>query len=147
MNEDAARVGRYDLDRFVTAQAYSYAAALRELRAGEKRTHWMWFVFPQIAGLGHSAMARHYAIADRTEARAYLDHALLGPRLRECCAAILPWMGQRDATAIFGPVDAMKLQSSMTLFERAADGAEPFASVLDGFYGGERDEETLRLLG
>ena len=138
------------LERFVTAQEGGYEQALAELRAGAKRSHWMWFVFPQIAGLGHSVMAQAYAIADLAEARAYLAHPVLGPRLATCCEALLGWAGQRDATTILGPIDAMKLRSSMTLFEQAAgesaQAAHPFAQVLDAFHGGERDERTLRLL-
>ena len=134
------------LARFVDAQRGSYPTALAELRAGAKRSHWMWFVFPQIAGLGHSAMARHYAIADRAEARAYLAHPLLGARLRESVDALLPHRGG-DIGAILGGIDAMKLRSSMTLFEAASDGGEPvFAAILDAFYAGERDPATLRLL-
>ena len=134
------------LDRFVTAQQGCYAEALAELQAGTKRTHWMWFVFPQIAGLGHSAMARHYAIADIAEARDYLAHPLLGRRLAECIEAMLGWAERRDAVSILGTIDATKFRSSMTLFD-AAGGEETFASALDAFYGGERDPETLRILG
>lgn len=135
------------LDRFVAAQQDSYAQALTELRAGAKRSHWMWYVFPQIAGLGSSAMARHYAIADLNEARAYLAHPLLGPRLIESAVALLEH-GGKDIVTILGSIDAMKLRSSMTLFEVAVSGAEPrFAAILDIFYAGERDRATLRLLG
>jgi len=134
------------LYRFVDAQRASYPTALAELRAGAKRSHWMWFVFPQIAGLGSSAMARTYAIADLAEARAYLAHPLLGARLRESVDALLAHRGS-DIAAILGSIDAMKLRSSMTLFEAAADGAEPrFAAILDGFYAGERDGATLARL-
>ncbi len=135
------------LARFVDAQRGSYATALAELRRGAKRSHWMWYVFPQIAGLGSSAMARTYALADLAEARAYLAHPLLGARLRESVDALLEHRGGEIA-AILGGIDAMKLRSSMTLFELAANGAEPrFAAILDGFYAGERDPATLRLLG
>ena len=134
------------LARFVDAQRDSYPTALAELRAGAKRSHWMWFVFPQIAGLGQSAMARRYAIADRAEAQAYLAHPLLGARLRESVDALLTHRGG-DIAAMLGAIDAMKLRSSMTLFEAAADGAEPrFAATLDAFYRGERDGATLARL-
>lgn len=135
-----------NLARFVEAQKGVYPAALAELRGGQKRSHWMWFIFPQIAGLGRSETARFYAIADRREARAYLDHQILAPRLRECCEAVLAWVGDRSTSAILGPVDAMKLQSSMTLFAETADDPAPFIAVLDAYYGGERDPQTLQLL-
>lgn len=135
----------FDLERFVAAQQGTYAQALGELGQGRKESHWMWFVFPQIAGLGASPTARFYAIASAQEARAYLAHPLLGPRLRECIKAVLRHRG-RSAEAIFGPVDAVKLRSSLTLFEAAADAPEMFAEALDAFYDGERDEATLRLV-
>ncbi|MGN7158930.1 DUF1810 domain-containing protein [Sphingomonas sp. SAFR-052] len=135
-----------DLHRFVEGQRDSYRQALIELRAGSKRSHWMWYVFPQIAGLGQSPTARHFAIRDLAEARAYLDHPLLGPRLRESAQALLPHRGQ-DIGRILGSIDAIKLRSSMTLFEVAADGGEPlFAAILDTFYGGKRDPATLARL-
>lgn len=134
-----------ELRRFVDAQRADWDVALAELRAGDKRSHWMWYVFPQIAGLGQSPTARFYAIADRTEAQAYLADPLLGARLCEATDAMLGWAGQRGAEAILGPVDAMKLRSSMTLFE-AAGGGEPFARALEAFFGGQRDERTLALL-
>lgn len=132
----------FDLSRFLAAQAGSYASALAEIRAGAKRSHWMWYVFPQIAGLGHSAMARRYAIASLDEARAYLAHPVLGARLRECVAALDDLDGV-SAETVFGPVDAMKLRSSLTLFEAA--GA-PFGSTIERWFG-TRDERTLALLG
>ncbi len=132
------------LARFSEAQAGAYDRALAELRAGRKASHWMWFVFPQIAGLGRSDTARFYAIADGDEARAYLAHPLLGPRLVEATRAIIAASG--SAEAILGPVDAVKLRSSMTLFEAAATDPEPFRAALDRFFGGERDPETLRRL-
>jgi uncharacterized protein (DUF1810 family) len=135
----------FDLERFVTAQEGSYERALGELRHGRKEGHWMWFVFPQVAGLGHSAMAQYYAIACADEARAYLAHPLLGPRLRECAAAALAHRG-RSAETIMGPVDAIKLRSSLTLFEAVADAPEVFAEALDALYDGERDGATLRRL-
>ena len=134
----------FDLDRFVTAQADSYPTALRELRRGRKQSHWMWWVFPQLAGLGHSATARSYAIRSADEARAYLAHLLLGARLVEATAAVTAAPGTADA--ILGLVDALKLRSSMTLFEAVAPDPAPFAAALARFYGDERDEATLRLL-
>ena len=106
----------------------------------------MWFVFPQIAGLGRSSTARFYAIADRAEAGTYDRHALLGPRLRECTEAMLAWAGKRGAERILGPVDALKFRSSMTLFEACAADPAPFAAALEGFYAGERDTATLERL-
>jgi len=134
-----------DLERFVAAQEGAYSDALAELRRGRKQSHWMWFVFPQIAGLGRSATARFYAIASAAEGRAYLAHPLLGPRLRESAAAILVHRSD-GAEAILGPIDAIKLRSSMTLFEAVAGDPAPFAAVLDAFFGGERDPATLSLL-
>ncbi|WP_294327555.1 DUF1810 domain-containing protein [uncultured Sphingomonas sp.] len=135
------------LDRFVIAQQRDHATALAELRAGAKRSHWMWYIFPQLRGLGQSAMAETYGIADLAEARAYLAHPVLGARLVESAEALLAHRG-KDVVAILGSIDAMKLRSSMTLFERAAANTEPrFAAVLDAFYAGARDPVTLRLLG
>ena len=130
------------LERFVAAQAPIYQQVLGELRAGAKRSHWMWFVFPQIAGLGRSPTAQFYAVRDLTEAREYLEDETLGPRLRECTDTVIGWTGRKSAEAIFGPVDAVKFCSSMTLFE-AAGGSELFSQALDGFYGGGRDAATL----
>lgn len=135
----------FDLDRFVAAQAPVYAQALAELRRGSKQSHWMWYVFPQIAGLGSSAAARHYAIGSAGEAWAYLAHPLLGPRLVECTEAMLAHRGQ-SAEAVLGPIDAMKFRSSMTLFEAVAEDKAPFAAALDAFDGGRRDPATLNLL-
>ena len=135
----------FDLERFTAAQAGVYPHALAELRRGRKESHWMWFVFPQIAGLGTSPMAQRYAIRSLDEARAYLAHPLLGARLREATEVLLAHRG-RGAEAILGPIDAMKLRSSMTLFEAAADEGGPFGAALDAFYGGERDPATLRLI-
>jgi uncharacterized protein (DUF1810 family) len=132
------------LERFVEAQADIYPAALGELRAGRKRTHWMWFVFPQIAGLGHSAMARHYAIASRDEAKAYLAHDLLGPRLRDCTQAVLA-VSDKTANAIFGSPDDIKFRSCMTLFDAVAPHGM-FEQALARFYGGQRDPATLERL-
>jgi uncharacterized protein (DUF1810 family) len=133
------------LERFVEAQASSYAAALAELRAGRKQSHWMWFIFPQIAGLGQSDMARRYAIAGLAEARAYLAHPVLGPRLLACVDAVAAWAGRRTPEAIMGGIDAVKLRSSLTLFE-AAGGGSLFAAALEGLYGGVRDARTLALI-
>ena len=133
-----------DLDRFLAAQAGVYDRALAELTAGRKRTHWMWFVFPQIAGLGSSPTAQRYAITSLDEARAYLAHPVLGPRLRECAGALLGVDG-RSARDILGHPDDLKLRSSMTLFARAADDPEVFQAVLDRYYDGP-DPLTLKLL-
>ena len=132
------------LDRFVQAQDGVYDDALAELTAGRKRTHWMWFVFPQIAGLGSSPTAQRYAIRSLDEARAYLAHPVLGPRLRECAQALLAVPG-RSAHEILGHPDDLKLRSSMTLFARAAEDPALFEAVLDRFYDGP-DPLTLTLL-
>lgn len=140
------------LERFVDAQDERcvgsrtyYEVALAELRAGRKREHWMWFVFPQM-GLGSSHVARLYAVDSLDEARAYLEHPVLGPRLHECCDALLA-LPTSDPVAVLGHTDAMKLRSSMTLFSRAAPGAAVFAEVLERFYGGEPDPLTIERLG
>lgn len=133
----------FGLSRFVDAQATIYDRALAELRAGAKRSHWMWFVFPQLEGLGRSPTARFYAISGREEARAYLAHHLLGARLRECTQAMLALAGERTPLDILGPVDALKFRSSMTLFEAAADNPAPFSAALDRLCDGERDRATL----
>lgn len=130
------------LDRFVAAQQQMYPRALAELRAGEKHSHWMWFIFPQIAGLGRSPMARFYALADLEEARAYLAHPLLGSRLADCTDTMLGWAGRRSTETILGPIDAIKFCSSMTLFE-AAGGGPRYARALEGFCGGRRDGLTI----
>jgi uncharacterized protein (DUF1810 family) len=137
----------YRLERFVSAQDQrgTYQRAVAELRGGRKTTHWMWFVFPQIAGLGLSAMATEYAISGLAEARAYLAHPVLGPRLREC-AGIVASSGENSAADIFGSIDAMKLCSSMTLFAAAAPEERVFPDVLARYFGGERDEATLSRL-
>jgi uncharacterized protein (DUF1810 family) len=131
----------YDLQRFVAAQRDSYDDAVAELRTGRKTSHWIWFVFPQIAGLGHSPTARRYAIASVPEARAYLAHPLLGPRLREC-ALILAGLPGLTAEQIFGGIDAMKLRSSMTLFLHADPGERLFRQVLEQYFGGTADPAT-----
>ncbi|HEX3616766.1 MAG TPA: DUF1810 domain-containing protein [Solirubrobacteraceae bacterium] len=137
----------FNLQRFVDAQDDGgvYAQALAELRAGRKRGHWIWFVFPQIDGLGSSATARLYAIGSVGEAAAYLAHPLLGPRLIDACEALLA-LPTRDAAAVLGGLDAIKLRSSMTLFAHVDGTAPVFAEVLERFYGGERDAATERLL-
>jgi uncharacterized protein (DUF1810 family) len=136
----------FDLQRFVDAQdGGTYAQALSELRNGAKRSHWMWFVFPQLAGLGRSETARFYAIADLAEARAYLAHPVLGPRLVEC-ARTLTDLDLQDAVAVFGGIDAQKLHSSMTLFARAAPEEPAFAAVLDQYFAGALDEGTTSRL-
>jgi uncharacterized protein (DUF1810 family) len=132
------------LQRFVLAQDPVYPSVLGELRAGSKRTHWMWFIFPQIAGLGHSSMAQRYAIASASEASDYLRHPLLGPRLRTCTQAVLDVDG-RPADQIFGSPDNLKFRSSMTLFAHVS--AEPvFAAALAKYFAGESDGRTLKLL-
>ena len=135
----------FDLQRFVDAQAGTYDRALAELHAGAKRSHWMWFVFPQVAGLGRSGMAQRYAIGGLDEARAYLAHPVLGPRLVECAQALVDLSG-RSAEQVFGPVDAVKLRSSMTLFAAAGPDEPVFRAVLDRFFGGEGDEATTSRL-
>jgi uncharacterized protein (DUF1810 family) len=133
----------YHLQRFVAAQdaGGSYDHAVAELRAGHKTSHWMWFIFPQIAGLGYSPMSRLYAISSLDEATAYLAHPVLGTRLLEC-ATILADLAGRSAERIFGDVDALKLRSSITLFMRAAPGEPVFGHVLDRYFGGEPDPAT-----
>jgi uncharacterized protein (DUF1810 family) len=130
-----------DLERFVSAQAGFHEAVLRELRAGAKSGHWMWFVFPQIAGLGTSEMNRFYAIASLAEAQAYLAHPVLGPRLRECAGIVAATRG-KTASDIFGATDERKLHSSMTLFHLAAPDEDVFRDVLDRFYRGRLDSGT-----
>ena len=134
----------FDLQRFVDAQAPVMARVEAELRAGAKRTHWMWFVFPQIAGLGSSAMAVRYAVRSLAEARAYLAHQVLGPRLRDCTQAVLAVEG-RGVRAIFGVPDDMKFRSSMTLFAAASDEAV-FRQALEKYFGGDTDAATLARL-
>lgn len=135
---------RPDLERFIRAQDGTYERALGELLAGEKRGHWIWFVFPQVFGLSTSAKGQFYSIHDLAEARDYLAHPLLGPRLVECTAAMLSWANERSAVMILDEVDALKFASSMTLFE-AAGGDPCFAEALDAFNHGERDQLTLDL--
>lgn len=135
----------YNLQRFVEAQQPVFEQVLSELREGRKQSHWMWFVFPQITGLGRSETARFYAITGIDEARAYLEHPVLGPRLEKCAKIIEPQL-QRTARQIFGSPDDLKLQSSMTLFASAATQQTIFQAVLDTFYDGARDPLTLEKL-
>jgi len=134
-----------DLERFVREQDRDYEHVLAELRRGRKTSHWIWFIFPQIAGLGRSAMSQHFAIVSLDEARAYVAHPILGARLRECVGLLLEVEG-RSADEIFGSLDAMKVRSSMTLFHRAAPDEPEFRQVLDRFYGGVADPATDGLL-
>jgi len=135
-----------DLGRFVEAQRADHARALAEIRGGRKQSHWMWYVFPQIAGLGMSEMSRRYAIGSLAEAEAYLRHPVLGPRLLECAQAALGVEGQ-SAREVFGSPDDLKLRSCATLFACASPAGSVFERLLDKYYGGERDPQTLRLLG
>jgi uncharacterized protein (DUF1810 family) len=136
----------FDLGRFVTAQGPLIERVLGELRAGEKRSHWMWFIFPQLAGLGHSPMAQRYAIVSLAEARAYLAHDVLGPRLVECARLVNAVEG-RSIHAIFGGPDDMKFRSSMTLFSRAAPDQSVFGDALGRYFGGAEDPRSVELLG
>lgn len=135
----------FDLERFVEAQASVYPQVVAELAAGRKRSHWMWFVFPQLRGLGHSPMAQRYGISGAEEARAYLAHPLLGPRLLECTELVLA-IERKSASDIFGSPDDVKLRSCMTLFEAVAPDQPAFATVLDTLFGGERDPRSLAML-
>lgn len=136
---------RFDIQRFVSAQQPVYKTALSELKAGCKRSHWMWFVFPQASGLGNSAMAQHYAIGSMDEAVAYLAHPVLGARLRECTGAVLSVTG-RSANEIFGSPDDAKFRSSMTLFCNADRGGDAYREALKRFYGGEEDPASLKII-
>ena len=133
---------RFDLQRFVDAQASVYPRVIAELRDGRKQSHWMWFVFPQIAGLGHSAMAQRYAIGSREEAIAYLDHPLLGSRLRQCTMLVNEWPG-RPIAQIMGSPDDLKFHSSMTLFSQVTTENREFADALKTFFAGQLDQATL----
>ena len=136
---------QYDLDRFLVEQQHIYAGVLEELRRGRKTGHWIWYIFPQLAGLGRSQMSSDFAIGSLDEARAYLAHPVLGTRLRECAGTLLSIEG-RSAEEILGSVDAMKVRSCMTLFHRAAPDEPVFRQVLDRFYGGVADSATDDLL-
>ena len=133
------------LSRFVEAQSGVYERALAELRDGRKRSHWMWFVFPQLAGLGFSAMSVRYAISGLAEARAYLDHPVLGPRLRECASALLELDERCTAAAIMGYPDDLKLRSSATLFAQVSPPGSVFHRLIERYFGGKADEATLKL--
>jgi len=135
----------FDLNRFVRAQESSYERALSELERGEKQSHWMWYVFPQFDGLGSSSMSRLYSIKSEDEARAYLAHPVLGPRLAKCAEAMLHVDG-KTATAILGTPDDMKLKSSATLFAHVSERGSVFEQILNKYYAGERDDATQRLL-
>ena len=143
---EGSRDESYDLDRFVRAQDPVLPVVLAELKAGRKASHWMWFVFPQIAGLGSSPMASRYAIGTLAEAEAYLRHGVLGPRLLECTDLVTHIEG-RSAGAIFGSPDDMKFRSSMTLFGRAAPAETAYRAALDTYFGGVEDPATLKILG
>ncbi len=134
-----------DLNRFMTAQESIYDSVLTELRSGRKRTHWMWYIFPQLDGLGHSPTSKHYAIKSMEEARQYLNHPVLGTRLLECAEAVFAIEG-RSISEIFAHPDNLKLKSSMTLFACVADQCSVFARILDKYFDGERDALTLQLL-
>ena len=134
------------LDRFLQAQEPVWPRVLAELRAGQKRTHWMWFVFPQIKGLGRSDMAQRYAIQSLAEAQAYLAHPVLAARLRECCQILLELEAPSSALEVFGTPDDLKLRSCMTLFAEASAPGSMFDAVLQKYFGGQKDERTLELL-
>jgi uncharacterized protein (DUF1810 family) len=135
----------YNLSRFLRAQQDDFEKALAEIRSGKKRTHWMWYIFPQLDGLAFSSTSKHYAIKSIEEAKAYLDHPVLGPRLLECAEAVLGVEG-RSAREIFGSPDDLKLRSCATLFACVLPPGSVFDRLLDKYYRGERDEKTLRLL-
>jgi uncharacterized protein (DUF1810 family) len=137
---------RYDLQRFLEAQAGVYVHACAELRAGRKRSHWMWFVFPQIRGLGSSPMAVKYAISGMDEARAYLGHAVLGPRLRECTGIVVGMQG-KTVEEIFGSPDDLKFHSCMTLFARVEEGGGVFQEAIERYFGGKMDGGSVGILG
>lgn len=144
-NDTLGQDDPFNLRRFVSAQEPVYPAVLTELRHGRKRTHWMWFIFPQYQGLGYSSTSKHYAIKSVEEARQYLSHPLLGSRLVECAEIVLHTNG-RSASEIFGSPDDMKLHSSMTLFAALSDSESIFSRVLDKYFQGKRDTKTLDLL-
>jgi uncharacterized protein (DUF1810 family) len=145
VSKSAPKNDPHDLNRFVRAQADDYARALAEVRAGRKRSHWMWYVFPQFRGLGFSSTSQLFAIKSRAEAVAYLAHPVLGPRLVECCEAALAVTG-RSANEIFGSPDDLKLKSCVTLFAAVSPPGSVFERVLEVYFGGERDAKTLELL-
>jgi uncharacterized protein (DUF1810 family) len=136
--------GTFDLERFAIAQA-EYEKVLHELTSGQKRSHWMWYIFPQIQGLGNSDMAQRYAICSTEEAKAYLGHPILGPRLKECVKAVVDVQG-RTSVQIFGYTDSVKFRSCLTLFKEAAPDCDLFQFALEKYYAGEADDVTLRIL-
>jgi uncharacterized protein (DUF1810 family) len=144
-SEVAGPEDRFDLARFISAQKDDYARALAEIQSGRKRSHWMWYIFPQIDGLGSSATAQYYAIKSIDEARAYLDHPILGSSLIECARAVLQVNG-RSATEIFGWPDDLKLKSCATLFAQVSPAGSVFEKIIEKYFDGKRDEKTLRLL-
>jgi len=135
----------YDLERFVQAQTHDFEIALAEITSGRKRSHWMWYIFPQFTGLGFSAMSQRYAIRSIAEAQAYLNHPILGSRLMQCCEALLAING-RSAHEIFGSPDDMKLQSCVTLFASVTPADSMFARLLEQYFSGQQDQKTLDLL-
>jgi len=136
---------RFDLTRFISAQEMVYGRVFSELRNGRKRTHWMWFIFPQIDGLGNSSTTKRYAVKSKEEAEQYLNHSILGKRLKECAEAVLAIEG-RSISEIFGYPDDLKLKSSLTLFSSLADSDPVFSSILDKYFNGERDIRTIEIL-
>ena len=136
----------YDLERFVTPQEYDYPVALREIKAGHKRSHWIWYIFPQLKGLGRSHRAQVYGIEDIGEARAYLEHEVLGARLREICGALMQLESSDTSEVMGGYPDDLKLQSCMTLFAAISEDNSVFHRVLDKFFGGQTDAKTLAML-
>lgn len=136
----------YDLSRFTHAQEGEYEQALSEILAGRKKSHWMWYIFPQFDGLGFSSVSKRFAIKSVAEAKAYLEHPVLGPRLVECCEAVVSIKG-RSATEVFGSPDDMKLRSSVTLFAFVSPVGSVFEQVLASYFGGAKDERTLQLIG
>lgn len=141
MNEET----QYDLERFIQAQQRDFETALGEIKNGQKQSHWIWYIFPQVAGLGNSVMAKKYAIASKAEAVAYLQHEVLGQRLQQCAQALLQY-SDKSINSIMGFPDDLKLKSSMTLFTAISPPHNLFAKVLDTFYGGEVDEATIKFL-
>lgn len=135
----------WDLERFVLAQRVNYEDALREMRCGRKQTHWMWYIFPQLRGLGRSAMSMRYGLDGLEEARAYLAHPVLGPRLLECCEAVLK-ADSNDPWEVFGSPDDLKFRSCLTLFALADPSVPIFEQLLDKFYGGQKDLRTIQIL-
>ena len=139
----------YDLSRFIEAHANDYEIALAELKAGEKTSHWIWYIFPQIAGLGLSRMSRYYAIKDLVEAKAFFEHPVLGENYRECCRALLMYAGKKSAVEILGSIDAAKVRSSVTLFLHTGfrDAEDLCGRILSAFYAGQEDKATIDKMG